>query len=70
MSGLYCVPVVAELAACLRDAREKLGMTQAQLAQAAGVEKKTIGRLERGEPITRVVRLAVSAVLRGRARAQ
>jgi len=70
MSGLYCVPVVPELAACLRDAREKLGWTQAQLAQAVCVQTKTIGRLERGLPITRVVRIAVSAVLRGRAKAQ
>jgi DNA-binding XRE family transcriptional regulator len=70
MSGLHCEPVNPVLAACLRDARKRLGWTQGQLADAVGVQAKTIGRLERGEPVTRVVRVAVSAVLRGRARAQ
>lgn len=40
--------VLAELGHRIAEARLALGMTQAQLAQAAGVSKRTVERLEDG----------------------
>lgn len=46
-----------------REAREALGYTQAQLAEALDVTRQTINRYERGhEPIPRVVTLAMAFI--------
>lgn len=48
----------------LRAAREKLGMTQAQLAEQLGLRSNTVARYERGIlVIPKVVELAVEALL-------
>jgi transcriptional regulator with XRE-family HTH domain len=40
---------IAEIARRIVAARERIGLTQADLAAAAGVAKNTVSRIERGE---------------------
>ena len=56
----------------LRRRREDLGLTQAQVAEAVGLEPDTVGRLERGERLpsmttllrlSSTVRLSLAALL-------
>ena len=48
----------------LRQARERLGLTQAQLAQQLGVTLNAVQKWEMGErPIRKVVALAVQLLL-------
>jgi transcriptional regulator with XRE-family HTH domain len=48
----------------LRRARERLGLTQAELAEAIGMRKNSIARMERGErPVMRHTELSVKYLL-------
>lgn len=48
----------------LREAREKMGLTQVQLAEELGVQSNTVARYERGVlTIPKVVELAIEALL-------
>ena len=45
----------------LKEARERLGMTQAELGEALGMQRNSITRMELGlRPITKVTALAVT----------
>lgn len=46
-----------DLASWLRARREEIGLTQRELAAAAGVSEQTIGRYERGEGYTELLRI-------------
>jgi putative transcriptional regulator len=37
------------LMTCIKEHRERLGMTQSELAKAVGVRRETIGKLENGK---------------------
>lgn len=55
--------------AWLRRTRERLGMTQAELAARLGLHSDTVSRMERavpGYPVTPRTRLAVEALARAR----
>lgn len=44
----------------LKAERERLGLTQPQLAEALGMTRDAIARMERGDrPITRVTQMAI-----------
>lgn len=48
----------------LKRARKQLGMTQAALAEALGMQRNSVARMERGEqPIMRTTELAVKYLL-------
>ncbi|MGC0143188.1 helix-turn-helix domain-containing protein [Pseudactinotalea sp. Z1732] len=47
----------------IRDARQRGGMTQAELAQRVGVSQRTVGNWERGESIPRNRAAKIRAVL-------
>ena len=47
----------------IRDSRTKQRMTQAMLAQAAGISSKTVVRAEAGAPLSDEVLRAICAVL-------
>ena len=52
----------------LRDARDRLGLTQAQLAAALHITQSAIGQMERGETrVTPRTRAQVEALLAARA---
>jgi transcriptional regulator with XRE-family HTH domain len=50
------------LAAKVREQRTKLGLTQAQLAEKAGIETESISRLERGVAMPSLLKLEEIAV--------
>jgi len=51
-------------AAGFRQARKKLGMTQAELADAIGMQRNSIARIERDvQPVMRTTELAVKYLL-------
>jgi transcriptional regulator with XRE-family HTH domain len=60
--------------AALKDARDKLGLTQAQLADALGLGsvhgRNTVARLEKRDNIPGTYRLAVEALLKRKTNAQ
>jgi len=48
----------------IKRARKRLGMTQAGLAEALGMQRNSVARMERGEqPIMRTTELAVKYLL-------
>ncbi len=48
----------------IKKARKRLGMTQAGLAEALGMQRNSVARMERGEqPIMRTTELAVKYLL-------
>ncbi len=48
----------------LKEARERLGMTQAAMAEALGMQRNSVARMERGEQrIMRTTELAVKYLL-------
>jgi len=48
----------------IKKARQRLGMTQAGLAEALGMQRNSVARMERGEqPIMRTTELAVKYLL-------
>jgi len=47
----------------VRDARERLGLTQDELAARLGLDRKTINRYENGWPIPERSRLAIQQLL-------
>ena len=52
-----------------KETREKLGLTQAQLADRLGVTRKTINRREAGEAtITTEAELAIRSLAKGKRR--
>ena len=52
-----------------KAARERLGLTQAQLAERLGVTRKTINRREAGEAtITTEAELAIRSLAKGKRR--
>jgi transcriptional regulator with XRE-family HTH domain len=55
----------AEIASYIRDARKRAGVTQADVADALGVDKSAVSRLERGERGIAVGELARVARLIG-----
>lgn len=58
------IPLVSMTGAELRRARERLGLTQREMAEAIGWQRNSIARCERGErPISRVTELAVKYLL-------
>jgi DNA-binding XRE family transcriptional regulator len=50
----------------VRSAREKLGLTQAELADKLGIERRTIMRYESKTPLPLTTRFALMYLLRGR----
>lgn len=49
----------------LKAARERVGMTQHEVAKAAGLGPNTVGRIERGETSPRLGTLQLIAVAMG-----
>ena len=48
----------------LRSARKRLGMTQAELAEALGMQRNSVARMENGrQPVMRTTELAVKYLL-------
>jgi DNA-binding XRE family transcriptional regulator len=47
----------------VRDAREKLKLTQEQMAEQLGLERRTIIRYERGGNLPATVRMAITHLL-------
>lgn len=52
------------IAAELRMARSALGMTQQQMAEALGISRQHLSRLEHGYPISATIALAVESLVR------
>jgi transcriptional regulator with XRE-family HTH domain len=50
-------------AAFVRDAREQLGLTQAQFGERLGVTRKTVIRWEQGGPLKRRDRIAITLLV-------
>ena len=48
----------------LKEARDKLGMTQAELAEALGMQRNSVTRMEMGiQPIVRTTELSIRYLL-------
>lgn len=52
-STVGCVATARTLGDYIRQARERRGMTQGELAQAVGVSMRTVGNWERGQAVPR-----------------
>lgn len=62
MSNLARTP--RQLGTLIRRARKKLGLSQVQLGERAGLRQETISLIERGNPATRIdTLLSVLAIL-------
>lgn len=63
LDSQLAIVVVLSIANVVREARRRSGLTQAELAERAGVAKSTVGRIESGArtPSTEMVERLVAA---------